>query len=304
MLAPVFFLLALTHLWTPPSSTPATAASTTLPVEGLSSKPPPPPATAGEQLKGTGARLLGAQLRWGGPQDQERWGGALSTQGFGLFTGRWMSMRYQDRLQVGAQGGALHLRLHLQAALGGFWRLWKEHGIVARLGVVLDASRGPLHRTRWLRIPELQLGWAGSSGPLQYDLAALASPYVYHRATRPQHWNLTEHSASLGGVATLVYRRIRLNLRGDWTPIQSAWRPRIQADLCLHLWARPADSSPKNPKIGRLRSWVGPYEQRYRAGLCASAMASTMTGPRESNQTRHIALSLLLGKISFLDPTR
>lgn len=266
--------------------------------------PRPGPNPAGERVQGAGARLIGAQVQWGGPTGQEGWGGALNAQGFGLFTGRWISMRYQDRVQIGGQSGALHLRLQLQAALGAFWRLRKEQGVITRVGLELDLTRGAHLRTRWLRIPELHLGWGGILGPLQYELVALASPYLYHRAHSPQEWTSTQHSASLGGAATLVYRRIQLHLRGDWSRLHAALRPRLQADLCLHLRPRPPKSGLQDPRVASRRTWAGPYEQRYRAGLCASALASTLSGAREPLQSHSFTLSLMLGKISFLDPIR
>lgn len=257
----------------------------------------------GEQVQGAGARLWGGQLRWGGPKDQGKWGGAFTQQGFGLFAGNFIHLRYLDRINLGGQGGAFHYRLAVQAALGAIWRVAGDHGPIVRLGIDIDWQRGPFYRTRWLRVPELHLGWSGIEGAFQYEIAATGSPYVFHRALRGSRSAMTtEHSASVGALSSFIYKRLRFNLRADWTWIWGTPQPRWAGDLCVYLGARPPKARVSNPELARRKEWFGSHEQRYRAGLCANALVSYISGSQGPVQTQQIAFSIMLGKISFLDP--
>lgn len=271
---------------------------------------PPPkakvaPAPAGEQAQGFGSRLFGAQLLWGGPSRQPRFGGAATQEGFGLMSGKWVNFRYQDRLTLGGQGGAFHYRVAVQVALGAIYRVWSQHGFMARLGLLLDWQRGPIYRTRWLRVPELHLGWTGTQGALHYELAATATPYVFHRAIhRPSQSKQTQHPWGVGALGALVFRRVRMNLRLDWTWLDKRPRPAGQADLCVHLVSQKPEVHLQNRHIAQRKAWFGAHEQRYRAALCANARSLFIIGPQGPVQTHQMAISITLGKISFLDPIR
>lgn len=290
-------LLVALALGAPPGPAPAP------PSEG--SSPPRVQRPAGEQPRGFASRLWGAQLLLAPQKDRMQFGGAATQMGFGLGLGRWISFRYQDTLSIGGLAGKLSYRVQLQLALGLFYRLYRDHGLVLRGGIATDWHGAQRAHGRWLRVPEVQLGWGGVAGALQYEALATASPYVYHRwRESPEIPARTAHSASVGAIASLLYRRIRLTWRADWSWFDRRPWLKQQGDLCVHFASRPAKARIHNPKLLTRKKWFGPNEQRYRAGLCASARRTAQwTAPQLPART-HFGLLLSLGKTYFLDPIR
>lgn len=264
---------------------------------------PAPHPPSSEQAQGFASRLFGAQLQWGGPRKSEAWGGSVSQHGFSLMSGKWVNFRYLDQLSLGGQGGALHYRVAAQISLGAIYRIIGDHGPVARLGLALDWQRNHALRALDLSVPELHLGWSGVEGALQYELAASASPLVwmftksYATAQKQQM-----RRPAFGAVATLIYKRVRANAQADWSVIQGQARPRVAADLCVHLVKRKPKPGLQRKALIKRKAWFGPHEQRYRAGICANARVNAQRQAFSAPRSQHFALSIRLGKISFLDP--
>lgn len=220
-------------------------------------------------------------------------------------SGKWVNFRYHDRLNLGGQGKALHYRVAAQVALGMTYRVVADHGLVARIGVLVDWQRDHAIGTLDLSVPELQVGWSGIQGALQYELAGTLSPF-WLRRQRGYGTALQQqfHRPAFGVIATLVYRRVRLNTRADGSVIQGKVRPRIAADLCVHLVKQPPKPGLSRPQLLKRKAWFGPNEQRYRAGICANARVNAQHPALGTSRSQQIALSLMWGKISFLDPLK
>lgn len=229
----------------------------------------------------------------------------MTQQGFGLISGNWVNFRYQDRLAIGGQGGAFHYQVSAQIALGMIYRIFADHGVVLRLGLLLDWQKNHALRNLDLSIPELHLGWSGIQKALQFELAGTFSPFWLRRyqsnlSSARQHLQ----RMSVGAIATLVYRRFRLSTRADWSVIHAKARPRVAADLCVHFVKRPPKPGLALPQLVKSKTWFGPNEQRYRAGICANARVNAQHPGLGTARSQRIALSIMWGKISFLDPMK
>lgn len=315
-------LLVALALGAPSGPTPKSPVEKTSPIPataprnaGKKDSPPHAPAAksdsqktsrpAGHQAQGFASRLWGAQLLLFVDQEHLRLGGAATQKGIGLGLGKWISFRYQDTLSIGGLAGKLSYRAQLQLAFGLFYRAYQDHGLLLRGGIAADWHAAQGAKGRWLRVPEVQVGWGGIAGALQYEALATASPYVYHRwrplADLPAH---TAHSASVGAIASLIFRRLRFSWRADWTWLERRARLKQQGDLCLHFLSRAPNPGVLHPKLVARKEWFGPHEQRYRAGICASAQRTAQwTAPQMAPRT-HFGLLLSLGKTYFLDPIR
>lgn len=284
----------------PPEVSPTPSASASTPSASTPPEPPaprfkgpglgpyvPPQKPAGSiksihgarrapDLTGTAIRTIGAR-GYLADGDRSLGGGAsLYARGLGLLSHEWLSFRYMDYIELGADSEGLLYRLDGQLAGGPQWRYLDDHSMFARIGARAQVARMAALYTAAVRAPELQLGHHSKGDELQLDLAAHGS-YVPLGHVIP---NGPKYSVA-GAWATGAYLSFgwqRLRVDAEWTRMwtDTSRTDELTGNVCA-LWAAVA--------------------------VCADARlfnGKDTRMPLRAHQSVFIGLAVLLGQIEWI----
>jgi hypothetical protein len=226
-------------------------------------------------LKGMAIRTIGARGYLADGDGSLEGGGGLYARGVGLLSHEWLSFRYMDYLELGADSEGLLYRLDGQLAGGPQWRYLDEHSVFARFGARAQVARMAALYTAAVRAPELQLGHHSSGDELQIDLAAHGS-YVPLGHVIPNGPKYSVAGAwATGAYLSFGWQRVRVD--AEWT----------------RMWADSSRTDELTSNVCAL--WAG-------VAVCADARLfnGKDTRPSGTHQSVFIGLAILLGQIEWL----